>query len=118
MTSGYGRGYYGADQLAHTSSPVPPRGSVWIKLGVILGAGAVVWYLWPRGPKNIPETEQGSAEEKSPVQAPSPSLEGLALHQGARLRGYPSQAAYEDAVVASARDLQDAGAQVAFAPHL
>jgi hypothetical protein len=33
-------------------------------------------------------------------------------------RGYPSQQAYEDAVVASARQLQASGAKVVLAPHL
>jgi hypothetical protein len=40
------------------------------------------------------------------------------LDQTAQSRGYSSQQAYEDAVVESARQLQDAGAQVSFAPHL
>jgi hypothetical protein len=33
-------------------------------------------------------------------------------------RGYPSMKEYEDAIVASARQLQDAGAKIVLAPHL
>jgi Tfp pilus assembly protein PilF len=40
------------------------------------------------------------------------------LDQAALARGYPSQEAYEDAVVASARQLQRDGATVTLAPHL
>jgi hypothetical protein len=40
------------------------------------------------------------------------------LSQVAESRGYPSQQEYEDAVVASARQLQTTGAKVVLAPHL
>jgi hypothetical protein len=131
MSAGYGRGYYGTGQLA----PQAPRrrGSGWIKLAVVVGVGAVVWVMWPRSPK--PEHAPGSGDdEPKPPSPPLPPPEAppqqLALvqhiHQHvphdqltiAQSRGYSSQKAYEDAVVASARQLQETGAKVALAPHL
>lgn len=55
--AGYGRGYYGEQQLAR----VPQRkGRGWIKLALVVGAGAVVWLMWPRkapvGPYDSPPT--------------------------------------------------------------
>lgn len=145
MRVGYGRGYYGVGQLA----PQAPkrRGGGWIKIAVVVGVGAVVWYMWPRKPEYAPGL--GGNEPRPPAPPSPPLLEGSqssplpegqlpstsftqvtqatqpthlaqleSLDQVAEARGYPSQKAYEDAVVASARQLQDAGAKVAFAPHL
>jgi hypothetical protein len=151
MTSGYGRGYYGAGQLA----PQPPRrGSSWIKLVAVMGVGAAVWFMWPRKPKQDYDPSGGGGggggdprppaplplqplpegqpleplSEGHPSQAPQShgypgaaaqfrGYPGESLDQAAQSRGYPSQQAYEDAVVASARQLQEAGAKVSFAPH-
>ena len=129
MKAGYGRGYYGTGQLA----PQPPRrrgGGGWIKIAVVVGVGAAVWFMWPR--KSAPISDEfggGGDAPKPPAPPPLPPPEGLpmqsvtldpheSLDQAAQSRGYPSQQAYEDAVVASARQLQDVGAKVAFAPHL
>jgi hypothetical protein len=90
--------------------------------------------MWPRSPKPAHAFGFGGDEPKppGPPALPPPPPEGpfKQLDQGVQLdardsldqiassRGYPSQKAYEDAVVESARQLQDAGAKVAFAPHL
>jgi hypothetical protein len=126
MTAGYGRGYYGAGQLA-PKPPQPRRGSGWIKLAVVVGVGAAVWYLWPRKPKLDYDDESGGGGPYPPTpSSPPPPPEGqlaqafdsgVPIDQEAYARGYPSQQAYEDAVVASARQLQDTGARVTFAPH-
>lgn len=118
MSVGYGRGYYGASQLESR----PPRRGGWIKLALVVGVGAAIWFWWPR---KSPPLESPRTDDQAP--APSPPQNQLALPsntaapegtQLATTHGYPSQQAYEDAVVASARQLQDAGAQVLLAPHL
>ncbi len=144
MRSGYGRGYYGEGQLA----PQPPRnGSGWVKLALVVGVGAAVWYLWPRKPRFDYDNESGgggngapggdgngplpaaplppplpfqgiAADSRVPFDQTQPLLGYPSVHQDAQSRGYPSHQAYEDAVVASARQLQDTGARVTFAPHL
>jgi hypothetical protein len=149
MAHGYGRGYYGAGQLA----PQPPRnGSGWVKLAVVVGVGAAVWFMWPRKPKQGygPTGGGGGGDPRPPAPPLQPLPEeqpsqffahdprvgqasqshgypgaaaqfrgypGESLDQASQSRGYPSQQAYEDAVVASARQLQEAGAKVSFAPH-
>ena len=57
MKAGYGRGYYGQEQLA---KPPARRGSGWIKWALavgVVGAGTVIWLMWPRKPD-----EEASAE--------------------------------------------------------
>jgi hypothetical protein len=126
MSAGYGRGYYGVEQMA----PQPPRrrGSGWIPLAVVVGVGAVIWFMWPRS-SQVAAGEGGGGGDapQPPAPPPVPPPEGqssqgdlpqLNPDQEAQARGYPSRQAYEDAVVASARQLQDAGAKVSFSPHL
>jgi len=51
MKAGYGRGYYGQEQLAKP----PARGSRWVKWALAAGvvsAGAVIWLMWPRKPED------------------------------------------------------------------
>ena len=51
MKAGYGRGYYGQEQLA---KPPTPRGSRWTKWALavgVVGAGSVIWLMWPRKPE-------------------------------------------------------------------
>ncbi len=150
MSAGYGRGYYGEDQLA---KPPRRRGNGWIKFALVVGVGAVVWYMWPRGaqdeprrdgdvPKPPPPSPQPDGQIALPITQPPPSLALPAIPtpppllalvpagqtdqhaqiaqvaQGAPSRGYPSLKEYEDAVVASARQLRDSGAKVVLAPHL
>jgi hypothetical protein len=105
---GEGRGYYGVGQL----QPDPPKrsGGGWIKLAVVVGVGAFIWYMWPRKDHEAIETP----EPKPLPPSETPSSTDLM----AQVRGFPSQQAYEDAVVASAKQLRDSGAQVTFAPHL
>jgi hypothetical protein len=128
MTAGYGRGYYGAGQLA-PKPPQPRRSGGWIKLAAVVGVGAAVWFLWPRKPKLDYDDESGGGGNGPgpPTLPPAPPPperplaqsfdSGVPLDQEAQARGYSSQQAYEDAVVASARQLQDTGARVTFAPH-
>jgi len=139
MSAGYGRGYYGEEQLAR----VPRRGGVggWVKLALVVGVGGVIWFMWPRGAKLPPEIGHAGDEPVPPTGLPPlsmglpspafvPSLAGAPQPMGlpapaasqiaqmAQERGYPSTKEYEDAVVASAKQLQEAGGQVVLAPHL
>lgn len=132
MSAGYGRGYYGVGQLA--PPPQRPRTSKWVKIAVVAGVGAVVWLLWPRSKSHAPEigVEPPSAPPiPSPLALPGvppqlaapavwlvPGAAAPQLDQAALARGYPSQQAYEDAVVATARQIQRDGALVTLPPHL
>lgn len=136
MSAGYGRGYYGVGQLAPRSQR--PRTSNWVKIALVVGVGAVVWLMWPRSKPHEPEAGRGdwppppSPPPPPPPLPPTPPESPLhlvvpttalvpaapQLEQAALARGYPSQQAYEDAVVASARQLQHDGATVTLAPHL
>lgn len=135
MNAGYGRGYYGAGQLA--PCPQRPRTRNWVKIAFVVGAGAVIWLMWPRS--KVPEPEVGRVDDEPRYPPPAPPAYPLAppealpqlaapttalvpaaprLDQAALARGYSSQQAYEDAVVANARQLQRDGAAVTLAPHL
>lgn len=127
MRVGYGRGYYGEGQLIQ--HPTRRRGSGWIKLALVVGAGAVIWLMWPRRSSEVgPGSEPGGDEPRSPPPPPSPpEMQGAAQVPHALPapqapqppdRGFPTQKAYEDAVVESARQLQATGAKVVMAPHL
>jgi hypothetical protein len=130
MSGGYGRGYYGAEQLDPRAQR--PRTSGWVKVALVVGVGAVVWLLWPRSKIHEPAVRDGDVPTPPPpppalpegppqVAAPATALLSATsprLDQAALARGYPSQEAYEDAVVASARQLQRDGATVTLAPHL
>jgi hypothetical protein len=135
---GNGRGYYGAEQLDSRGSR--PRTSGLVKLGLVAGVGAVVWLVWPRSKKYDPEFVRYDETVAPPPPSPPlpepapppvdhqlpalpdafaglPPLPPPQLTQEAIARGYPSQEAYEDAVVDTARQLQDTGARVTLAPH-
>lgn len=162
MRAGYGRGYYGEGQLLQ--EPERRRGSGWIKLALVVGAGAVIWFMWPR--KTVPGLGGGAGSGEDPRASqgthgpswaplpqdmvaydhgPPPSPQGPPSALGApglvsqpptlhspivQQQQYPApqapavqnpisqQQAYEDAVVASARQLQATGAKVVMAPHL
>ena len=134
MNAGYGRGYYGVGQLA----PKAPRSgtSNWVKIAIVVGVGTVVWFMWPRSKAYEPGAGCGGDEPEAPpppptlpspggqLQLPPPTTviaEGPMpphLTQEALARGFLSQQAYEDAVVASARQLRQTGATVTLAPHL
>lgn len=148
MSAGYGRGYYGASQLAPRA---PQRRAGWGKIIALIGVGAVVWFVWPRKPS--PTAFLGSGEGgKDPEPPPSPppqpadarqtavtntagtgtalSVASMAsvpspmgafrkqLEDDAQARGFVSVDDYEDSVVATAKQLQATGAQVVLAPHL
>jgi len=142
MSAGYGRGYYGAGQLARA-----PRKRSWFTIVAVLGVGAaVVWLLWPR---KAAYDLSGSKEPEHPTPSPMPTspaaplvvintasaplatvatgststplASGAFLKQledDARARNFVSVKDYEDSVIASAKQLQAAGAKVVLAPHL
>lgn len=136
MKTGYGRGYYGSGQLAR-----PPRKRrSWFTIVAVVGVGAaVVWMLWPRSspdPRYLGQ-EPETPPPPTPPTSPTPQIETMAaaqlttvapqtavgafrkqLEDDARARGFGTVEAYEDSVVASAKQLQAAGAKVVLAPHL
>jgi hypothetical protein len=142
MKAGYGRGYYGENQLANRP---PRRRRNWFKIVAVLGVGAAaVWLLWPRSPTYDP---YGGEEPKPPppplppsptpvvfqittpttlqiseARPPSPPpVVGAFLKQledDARSRGFSSVKEYEDLVATMAKELEAAGAKVTLAPHL
>lgn len=127
MSAGYGRGYYGVEQLA--SEAPRPRMSTWFKIALAGGVGAVVWFMWPRAkpyeleyggdaPKVPPLPGAPEGPLQVPLAVPMGFSEGSQLTQEALGYGYPSQQAYEDAIVSNARQLQETGATVVLAPHL
>jgi hypothetical protein len=117
MSVGYGRGYYGTNQLVQEPRQ---RGSLWGKIAIVAGIGAVVWLMWPRRAEpqpHVPPSPQLSPPQTVHVAlaaAPQPAE----LDQLAKERGYASTQAYEDAVVSMVKQLQDAGAKVVLEPHL
>jgi len=147
MSSGYGRGYYGERQLAPKAPRRRGwiKLAVVVGVGAVVW---LMWprkyaYAYvpdvgsdapkPPVPPPFPPPEAPSqqlAQLGTPQQlqlgapqlgAPqqlqlgAPQLDQLAIAQA---RGYSSQKAYEDAVVASARQLQETGAKVVLASHL
>jgi hypothetical protein len=70
----------------------------------------------------LPASQQPPLPQQLPLPAsqhpPLPQQQPPQIAQIADERGYPSQQAYEDAVVASARQLQASGAKIVLAPHL
>lgn len=140
MSAGYGRGYYGAGQLARS-----PRKRSWFTIVAVLGVGAtVVWLLWPR--KAAPDFGSVGKEPERQTPTPAPSTSPLVvinttsvphatsapyttapvatgaflkqLEDDASARGFLAVKDYEDSVIASAKQLQSAGAKVLLAPHL
>lgn len=129
---GYGRGYYGDEQLARSQS----RGIGWGKVALVVGVGAVIWLMWPRKSEvmyvgDVPKPPPPSPDAQLPAlpalpqptafpqQAALPPPPPQRAHtQIAESRGYSSQQAYEDAVVENALRLKATGAQITFAPHL
>lgn len=115
---GYGRGYYGEAQLENRQEP--KRSGGWFKVVLAVGAGAALWYFWPRKQVVVEYVPVGSPAFAPPPSAP-PAPEVLVEFPPvptAPVLGFPSQQAYEDAVVASAKQLQASGASIQLAPHL
>lgn len=135
MSAGYGRGYYGSEQLAK-----PPKKRSWFTWIAVLGAGAgVVWFLWPKktpyaslpGFKDLDRAPAPTAASNgSPLvvintaaapTAAAPAPMGAFMKQledDARAHGFADVKNYEDSVVATAKELQTTGAKVILAPHL
>jgi hypothetical protein len=102
MSEGYGRGYYGNAQL--NRPPSSGRGW-WIAIAAV-GVGAAAWFFWPRKPAIAITVQQPFAPNEDE------------LTRLARARGYSSVSAFEDAVIATARELRKSGAKVELAPPL
>lgn len=116
MSAGYGRGHYGDEQLAPRRS-----GGGWLTAAIVVGVGAVIWLKWPKKPPAL--VVPASAAATPPLLAlPAASTrtreDDAALDQIAQLHGFASGRAYEDAIVANARELKKAGAMITLAPHL
>lgn len=133
---GYGRGYYGSGQLEQKQQP---KRTSWFKVVAVVGVGgAVAWFLWPRKPppdlsayfpsdpkpsppvETVASTTQAMAVQGSSTLGPLVPLGAFQkqLEDDARARGYVLVKDYEDSVVASARQLQAAGAKIILEPHL
>ena len=138
MSAGYGRGYYGDGQLAHSA---PRRKKNWFTTMAVLGVGATaVWLLWPRktaydlvpggraperpmpsasSPLVVINTTSAPPAPSAPLAPPAPFGALLKqLEDDARAHGFISVKNYEDSVVATAKQLQATGAKVILAPHL
>jgi len=140
MSAGYGRGYYGTNQLAPSA---PRRGTSWFTVIAVVGLGAaVVWLLWPRDTLPDQPLPGGGGKEREASQPPPPALPSVTevsvatsgapeastasatgafykqLEDDARERGFVTVNDYEDSVVATAKQLQATGAKVVLAPHL
>ena len=143
MSAGYGRGYYGSEQLAK-----PPKKRSWFTWVAVLGAGAgVVWFLWPKKTPYAPlpgymDLDRVPASASTPNGSPlviintaaAPAAAAAAaaaasaappmgafmkqLEDDARAHGFTDVKNYEDSVVATAKELQTTGAKVILAPHL
>lgn len=102
---GYGRGYFGENQLQTKVK----RKRRWWPLFLVVGVGAAaVYMLWPRRQMQV----DYSQPPVPPSQLPPD------LNQYAQARGFPSLRSYEDAVVGQAQELRAAGARVDLGPHL
>ena len=134
--AGYGRGYYGEAQLETTKSK--PRS--WFTIVAVVGLGAAtVWLLWPRSSSHSPGNGIGRYPQAPPQPQPQPQPQLQSqpaaaapivalpppsgalqkqLQDDAMARGFATVEAYENSVIASAKGLQDAGAQVMLAPNL
>jgi hypothetical protein len=96
--SGYGRGHYGSERLDRR----PSAGRSWLKVAAVVGvAGTLAWLWWP-WKTAVPILVEPSRQGILPTDA----------------LGSTSTQAYEDAVVATARDLRAAGATIELPPHL
>jgi hypothetical protein len=105
---GYGRGYFGENQL-QTKIKKKRR---WWPFFLLVGVGAAaVYVLWPR--RQLDYSQPIPNTYPPPSQLPPPDL-----NQYAQARGVPSLRSYEDAVVGQAQELRAAGARVDLGPHL
>lgn len=140
--SGYGRGFYGEAQLSR-----PPRKRNWFAIAAFLGIGVTAaWLLWPRksslayggtggggpfagtqptSPTTSPHAHAHSTMLNVPAEGmaivPLASATGAFLaqvEQDARVRGFMSVKDYEDALIATSKELQASGAKITLAPHL
>lgn len=113
MNNGYGRGYYGNEQL---DQPKRSSGGGWFKIAAAVAIGTAAWFLWPKKSQALLTLQQHAPPQPPPP--PPQDFELAQLEQSALARGYPSLKTYEDSVIASARELKAAGSKVELAPHL
>jgi hypothetical protein len=130
MKAGYGRGYYGQEQLA---KPPTPRGSRWTKWALavgVVGAGAVIWLMWPRkpeqddgegaGPEDDPRARALPLGQIAPAQRaqPVPQLAAPCFFPGTEVRG-PSHStqAHELSHGAEARGYRHGGGEALGSSH-
>ena len=102
---GYGRGYFGSEQLDRARQE--RSGVGWFKVLAAAGLGAAVWFFWPRKGDGTPST----------AETPPAPLSDETLGHVARARGFSSAKAYEDALIASAQELRATDAKVEFPPY-
>jgi hypothetical protein len=104
------RGYYG------NPAPLPARrsGGGWLKIAAVVGIGAAAWY-WVIPAIVARRTRRMQLQLAAPL---PPSQPVHPLDEVARSRGFASGADYEDALVATARELEAAGARVDLGPRL
>ena len=105
-----GRGCYG------NPAPLPPgRSSGWFKIAAAAGIGAAVWF-WVL--PSIGFGHKDKSQHAPPSHEPPPAPPLHPFDQIAQARGFSSAAEYEDALVATARELEASGAKVELGPHL
>jgi len=109
MSAGYGRGFYGGDQLARPRTGSSSSG--WFKIATVAGLGAAIW--WWVIPAIGPKAKHVAPHGAAPTQETTHDAE---LDQIARSRGFSSTKAYVDAMIAMAAELRAAGAKVEFSP--
>lgn len=86
MKSGFGRGYYGEGQLANL--PARHRGSRWTKWALaagVVGAGAVIWFMWPRKSEHEGSGAGPGEEVPKSLLPPAPPMEGQTVLPPAQL---------------------------------
>lgn len=100
--NGYGRGHYGSERLDRQ-----PAITSWFKVAAVVGvAGGLAWLWWPR--------KQVVPLIVTAEPSPPPGTLDLTVPS----HGFTSTRAYEDAVVATARDLRATGAKIELPAHL
>jgi len=124
---GYGRGYYGNDQIATAIAPRRRSGGGgrgWLTATIVVGLGAAIWFLWPRR-DDLPPKLESAMTPTPPPSPPSPERSDLPpstyaeeIDRLARARGFSSTQMFEDSVIATARELQASGAKIDLGPHL
>ena len=115
MSAGHGRGYYGGEQLDRSRHR---SGSGWFKIGAVVGLGAVIWWWVLPAVGSKFSARSAPLPPPPPPPPPPPLAPADELERLSRAGGFVSAGAFEDAVVANARELKAAGARVELGPYL